>query len=215
MSGERDGSLPDALMPPALLTDLRAEGESWRVSTAGTEYLADRVVLAAGPWNIGLAQSLGHALPVRPVRHQLLVTAPATGVEAAQPCVCLVDANLYVRPDGRGLLCGAYEPDPVFVSRSRSASSSPTGSPTGGAPRPSAPSRWPASTASHRALWTPRRAGNTRAALAPGHRRSRTVAQGGHALDQTRSASQATVRRTRSATTAASPFHSDAWFWPG
>jgi 4-methylaminobutanoate oxidase (formaldehyde-forming) len=71
------------------------------------------VVDAAGAWSRFVAAMSGAKLPAMATRHQLIVTEPVAGVEPTQPIVRVIDANIYFRPEGNGLLIGGYEPDSV------------------------------------------------------------------------------------------------------
>jgi glycine/D-amino acid oxidase-like deaminating enzyme len=73
------------------------------------------VVDAAGAWARQVGELAGGRVPVVPTRHQLLITEPVAGVEATQPIVRVIDANVYVRPERGGLLMGGYEDDPLQV----------------------------------------------------------------------------------------------------
>ena len=50
-----------------------------------------------------------------PVRHQLFITEPLTEVDPQHATVRVMDAKVYVRPAGGGLMFGAYEPDPLVL----------------------------------------------------------------------------------------------------
>ncbi|HEU4439962.1 MAG TPA: FAD-binding oxidoreductase [Methylomirabilota bacterium] len=109
----RAGELGARLQPftpvLALLSDgARATG----VVTPRGEIRAPVVVDAAGGWAARVATSVGVALPLVPVRHQLFVTEPIAGVEPLQPIVRLVEASVYVRYEQGGLLFGGYEDQP-------------------------------------------------------------------------------------------------------
>jgi len=67
------------------------------------------VVDAAGAWTARVAAAAGIALPLVPVRHQLFVTEPISGVEPLQPIVRLLEASVYVRYAQGGLMFGGYE----------------------------------------------------------------------------------------------------------
>jgi glycine/D-amino acid oxidase-like deaminating enzyme len=79
----------------------------------GERIEAGATVLAAGAWTLRLTDALGIALPMWPVRHQLLITEPLHGVTNAQPAVRIMDSKCYVRPCRGGLLFGSYEPHPL------------------------------------------------------------------------------------------------------
>ncbi|HEV8635383.1 MAG TPA: FAD-binding oxidoreductase [Chloroflexota bacterium] len=91
-----------------LLEDGRVAG----VETARGAIRAPVVVDAAGAWTRPVAETAGARPAVVPTRHQLLITQPIDGVRPEQPIVRVVDANVYVRPDGGGLMLGGYEDDP-------------------------------------------------------------------------------------------------------
>jgi glycine/D-amino acid oxidase-like deaminating enzyme len=62
-------------------------------------------------------------VPVAPVRHQLLITAPTAQVDPADPITRVADAAVYLRPTRGGLMFGGFEPDPLPVDpRHQSAS---------------------------------------------------------------------------------------------
>lgn len=68
------------------------------VHTARTVYRPGKVVLAAGAWSGGLLQTIGLALPVRPVKGQMLLAD--CRLSPVQVPVCAGDAMLIPRPDG-------------------------------------------------------------------------------------------------------------------
>jgi 4-methylaminobutanoate oxidase (formaldehyde-forming) len=73
---------------------------------------AGQVVLAAGAWTPMIAQLTGLRVPTIPVRHQLQVTGPLTTVLPSQPVVRIPDCSAYIRPEGQGLIVGAFEAQP-------------------------------------------------------------------------------------------------------
>jgi glycine/D-amino acid oxidase-like deaminating enzyme len=82
------------------------------VETSEGYVSASRVVLAAGAWTPAMAQLTGLALPTVPVRHQLQVTGPLPVVLPSQPVVRIPDCSTYIRPEGQGLIVGAFEAQP-------------------------------------------------------------------------------------------------------
>jgi glycine/D-amino acid oxidase-like deaminating enzyme len=98
------------------------------VRTSGRTIPAAVVVDAAGAWTRQVAQlarsRAGSAdVAVAPVRHQLLITEPAGGVDPGQPIVRVVDAAVYLRPARGGLMVGGFEAGPLPVDpRTRPAS---------------------------------------------------------------------------------------------
>jgi glycine/D-amino acid oxidase-like deaminating enzyme len=93
------------------------------VETAQRTITAPVVVDAAGAWVRPVAELAKASVPVATVRHQLLITAPTTDVDPADPIVRVVDAAVYLRPARGGLMVGGFEPDPMPVDpRQESAS---------------------------------------------------------------------------------------------
>lgn len=90
------------------VTGGRVEG----IETSAGYVHAGQVVLAAGAWTPAIAQLTGLTLPTIPVRHQLQVTGPLAGVLPSQPVVRLPDCSVYIRPEGQGLIVGAFEAQP-------------------------------------------------------------------------------------------------------
>src|SRR5262249_36766379 len=91
------------------ITDGRVAG----VETAARSITAPVVVDAAGGWVRQVAELAGARVPVAPVRHQLLITAPAPEVDPAGPITRVVDAAVYLRPARGGLMVGGFEADPL------------------------------------------------------------------------------------------------------
>jgi 4-methylaminobutanoate oxidase (formaldehyde-forming) len=83
------------------------------VETAARSIAAPVVVDAAGGWVRQVAGLAGAWVPVAPVRHQLLITAPAPEVDPADTITRVVDAAVYLRPARGGLMVGGFEADPL------------------------------------------------------------------------------------------------------
>lgn len=92
-----------------------SSGTVLRTSSGDLE--AGRVVICAGAWTRPLVRSVGADVPIVPHRHMLLVTEPLAEVRPEDPCVRIIDAHTYLRPDRGGLLFGAYEPVPFVPAR--------------------------------------------------------------------------------------------------
>jgi glycine/D-amino acid oxidase-like deaminating enzyme len=102
------------LMPDTEVTGIVVEnGAAARVATTRGEFGCGAVVDAAGGWLRAVAALGGAAVPVVPVRHQLMVTVPLPGVADMLPVSRVVDTNVYIRPCKGGLMLGGYEPDPM------------------------------------------------------------------------------------------------------
>ena len=114
----RAGELGARLLPFTAVQGLLSEGgRATGVATTRGEIRAPVVVDAAGGWTARVAASAGLTLPLVPVRHQLFVTEPISGVEPLQPIVRLVEASVYVRYEAGGLLFGGYEDAPRVLGR--------------------------------------------------------------------------------------------------
>ncbi len=85
------------------------------VETAVRPIAAPVVVDAAGGWVRQVAELAGARVPVAPVRHQLLITAPTADVDSSGPIVRVVDAAVYLRPARGGLMLGGFEAEPLPV----------------------------------------------------------------------------------------------------
>jgi glycine/D-amino acid oxidase-like deaminating enzyme len=85
------------------------------VETAARSIRSPVVVDAAGGWVRQVADLAGAFVPVAPVRHQLLITDPAPGIDQADPIIRVVDAAVYLRPARGGLMFGGFEASPLPV----------------------------------------------------------------------------------------------------
>ncbi len=85
---------------------------SWLVNTDRGTIEAEHVVNAGGLWAREVGQMAGVALPLVPMEHHYLITEdiPAiAGLAGELPLVVDLDGEMYLRPEGRGLLLGVYE----------------------------------------------------------------------------------------------------------
>jgi sarcosine dehydrogenase len=89
-----------------------ADGRIQGLETSQGYVSAKRVVLAAGAWTPAMAALTGVLVPTVPVRHQLHVTEPLPGIHPDQPVVRIPDRSAYIRPEGQGLIVGAFEAQP-------------------------------------------------------------------------------------------------------
>ncbi|GAA1277417.1 FAD-binding oxidoreductase [Pseudonocardia aurantiaca] len=87
---------------------------------SGQEIATRTVVVAAGPWSVGLLASLGIELPVRAVREQIVLVAPGADLRGVPVFSDLVSLQ-YVRPEPEGqLLVGNSDlsrPEPADPDR--------------------------------------------------------------------------------------------------
>ncbi|MCB1882940.1 MAG: FAD-dependent oxidoreductase [Geminicoccaceae bacterium] len=107
----RDGGV--TIQEGARVARIAVEGGRARgvVLTDGTRIDAGRVVLCAGAWSKPLADEAGVALPLQPVEHMYVVTAPIPGLPNPFPVVRDLDAGIYVKGDAGRLVIGGFEPD--------------------------------------------------------------------------------------------------------
>lgn len=98
-----------------IATQTAVEGitlENGRVSAVRTNrgiIKCRRVINAAGAHAYHLAMMVGVELPIVPVRHEYLVTAPMAGLRPDLPCFRIPELTLYGRVRDRGLLLGGWE----------------------------------------------------------------------------------------------------------
>ena len=96
---------------PVTATIPTASGE-WDVVTDKGTIRAGFVVNAAGLWAREVAAMAGIEMPLLPVEHHYMVTETIPQLEALGrkiPSLSYSEANVYARPEGHGLLLGAYE----------------------------------------------------------------------------------------------------------
>jgi sarcosine oxidase subunit beta len=79
-------------------------------TTAGT-ISARRVVLAAGPFSRGLAETAGVALPVSALRRHRAMVTPRAEIPEHGPMTVDVDTHAWWRPEGRGAFLGLGLPE--------------------------------------------------------------------------------------------------------
>jgi sarcosine oxidase subunit beta len=72
---------------------------------------ADTVVCAAGAWSARIGELAGTALPVQPVRRQVMFTAPMPDLPQAVPFTIDFATSFYFHREGPGLLFGMSDPD--------------------------------------------------------------------------------------------------------
>ena len=92
---------------------ITAGGAVAGVETTRRSVTAAAVVDAAGAWTRQVAELAGAQVAIAPVRHQLLITEPAAGIDPAAPIARVVDAAVYLRPARGGIMVGGFEPAPL------------------------------------------------------------------------------------------------------
>ena len=96
---------------PVTATTQLENGE-WDVVTKKGTIRAEYVVNATGLWAREVAALAGIEMPLMPVEHHYMVTEPIPELAALDrkiPSISYSEANMYSRPEGQGLLLGAYE----------------------------------------------------------------------------------------------------------
>ena len=95
------------------VTALRATADGgWEVTTPRGVVRARNVVNAAGFWAREFGRLVGLDLPLVPVHHQYMTTAPIPEVAALRretPVVRDLEGSYYLRQERGGLLMGSYE----------------------------------------------------------------------------------------------------------
>ena len=94
---------------------MRRERGLWILSTPDGEVRAEIVVDAAGQWAREVGRLAGVELPIVPMEHQYVVTAPLPEVAALErelPVLRDAEASYYVRQEGEALLLGPFERNP-------------------------------------------------------------------------------------------------------
>jgi glycine/D-amino acid oxidase-like deaminating enzyme len=69
------------------------------------------VVATAGAWSASVGALVGLDLPVVPLRRQIIVTEPITGLPAELPMTIDFSSSFYFHLEGPGLLMGMSDPD--------------------------------------------------------------------------------------------------------
>jgi len=94
------------------VTDIHTDGTSiTAVETSLGTIATDTVVCAAGAWARRLGDLVGVALPVEPVRRQIVTTEPMAGLDPRTPFTIDFSTSLYFHSEGPGLLIGMSDPD--------------------------------------------------------------------------------------------------------
>lgn len=82
------------------------DGRIEAVETAKGAIATDTVICAAGPWSAQVGALAGVALPVQPLRRQILFTEPLGDVPRRLPMTIDFASSLYFHREGPGLLLG-------------------------------------------------------------------------------------------------------------
>jgi sarcosine oxidase subunit beta len=100
------------LLTGVTVTGIEVEGgEVRRVTTDRGTITAGTVVCAAGAWSQAIGEMAGTALPVTPVRRQIIFTEPMPDLPPVVPFTIDFATTFYFHREGRGLLLGMSDPD--------------------------------------------------------------------------------------------------------
>jgi 4-methylaminobutanoate oxidase (formaldehyde-forming) len=91
-----------------------ADGRVRSVATDRGAIQTEVVVAATGIWSPRIGNMAGVSIPLQPMQHQVLWTAPLPELSLEKPMANLRDPDhlVYLRQDGQGLALGGYELDP-------------------------------------------------------------------------------------------------------
>ncbi|MCF3129339.1 NAD(P)/FAD-dependent oxidoreductase [Streptomyces olivochromogenes] len=94
------------------VTGIERHGDTLTAVTTTLGRIAtDTVICAAGPWSRAVGAMAGVDLPVQPLRRQIAVTEPVTGLPPKLPMTIDFTTSLYFHAEGPGLLVGMSDPD--------------------------------------------------------------------------------------------------------
>jgi sarcosine oxidase, subunit beta len=100
------------LFPHCPVTRIQAHGgQITAVVTAGGRISTGAVICAAGPWSRQVGEWAGVDLPVTPLRRQVLVSEPISGLDPRTPFTIDFGTTFYFHREGPGLLLGMSDPD--------------------------------------------------------------------------------------------------------
>jgi sarcosine oxidase, subunit beta len=101
------------LIPHCPVTQIETTdgGQITAVVTAGGRIATDTVICTAGSWSGQVGQWAGVDLPVTPLRRQVLITEPISGLDPDLPFTIDFGTSLYFHREGPGLLMGMSDPE--------------------------------------------------------------------------------------------------------
>lgn len=86
-------------------------GEVTAVATSRGRIATSAVVCAAGPWSAAVGAMAGVALPVEPLRRQIVFTEPMPGLPRPVPMTIDFATSFYFHAEGAGLMLGMSDPE--------------------------------------------------------------------------------------------------------
>ena len=100
------------LIPHCRVTRIETDGgQITTVVTDAGPVSTGTVICAAGPWSRQVGEWAGVDLPVTPLRRQVLVTEPVSGIDPHTPFTIDFGTSFYFHREGPGLLMGMSDPD--------------------------------------------------------------------------------------------------------
>jgi sarcosine oxidase subunit beta len=100
------------LYPKRPATGIRvADGQIEAVLSRQSLIRTTSVIVAAGAWSAVVGDWMGLALPVTPLRRQILVTEPVDGLPDGMPFTIDFASTFYFHREGLGMLVGMSDPD--------------------------------------------------------------------------------------------------------
>ncbi|MEU8341521.1 FAD-binding oxidoreductase [Spirillospora sp. NPDC048832] len=81
------------------------------VETSRGRIATSAVVCAAGPWSAAVGAMAGVALPVEPLRRQIVFTEPMPGLPRPVPMTIDFATSFYFHAEGAGLMLGMSDPE--------------------------------------------------------------------------------------------------------
>lgn len=100
------------LIPHCQVTRIETQGgQITAVVTAEGRVSTGTVICTAGPWSHQVGTWAGVHLPVTPLRRQVLITEPVSGLDPRTPFTIDFGTTFYFHREGPGLLMGMSDPD--------------------------------------------------------------------------------------------------------
>jgi len=93
------------------VSGIALSGDSFEVMARAQSVMAETVICAAGAWSAQVGSWVGADLPVTPLRRQIVVTEPISGLPAVLPMTIDFSTTLYFHREGQGLLIGMSDPE--------------------------------------------------------------------------------------------------------
>jgi glycine/D-amino acid oxidase-like deaminating enzyme len=87
------------------------DGRITAVVTAAGPVSTGTVICAAGPWSRQVGEWAGVDLPVTPLRRQVVITEPVSGLDPGMPFTIDFGTSFYFHREGPGLLMGMSDPE--------------------------------------------------------------------------------------------------------